>query len=194
MTAVLILSVRALRTAGSRISCETFSTYRVVLETSLALHTAITEIGASTQPRMISTVATGPRHPVRRLEGAAAGAFAARASRAARAWVCASASASASLVLSSLTSLRSCSISCWLSVVSAAPSSRCSNGGSNVSLLPCNHVAGTAGGASPDAGYIPATVRPRPSLGSATLALPSSLHPAALPSAFHPLRVTTATS
>ncbi len=65
LIAVLILSVTALRMAGSRINGETFATYRSVLETWFALHTAITEIGARTQPSTMSSVARGPRQPIR---------------------------------------------------------------------------------------------------------------------------------
>ena len=65
----LILSVSALCTAGWWISGVTFSTYRLVFETWLAVHTASTEIGARMQPSTMSTVATGARQPTRRRGG-----------------------------------------------------------------------------------------------------------------------------
>jgi len=63
LTAAVIWSVSAARTAGSLISGATFATYLSVLATWLAVHTPSTETGASRQPRTMSRTATGPRQP-----------------------------------------------------------------------------------------------------------------------------------
>src|SRR5215472_2878908 len=66
VTAVVILSVSAPRTAGELISGETVCTYREVLETWFAVHTPSTETGARTQASVMSSADTGPCQLIRR--------------------------------------------------------------------------------------------------------------------------------
>src|SRR6516162_544927 len=63
---VVILALSADWIAGSLISGEKFATYRSVLETWLAVQTPMTEMGASAQPKMMSSRATGARQLRRR--------------------------------------------------------------------------------------------------------------------------------
>jgi len=64
---VVILALSADWIAGSLISGEKFATYRSVLETWLAVQTPMTAMGASAQPKMMSSRATGTRQLSRRL-------------------------------------------------------------------------------------------------------------------------------
>src|SRR3984885_11385074 len=68
----VILALSAAWIAGFPISGVTLATYRSVLETWLAAQTPRTDTGASTQPRMIATAATGARQRPRRGPGRAA--------------------------------------------------------------------------------------------------------------------------
>src|SRR5580704_5122014 len=67
--AEVIFALSAAWIAGSLISGVTFATYRSVLETWLAAQTPRTDMGASTQPRMIAIAATGARQRPRRGPG-----------------------------------------------------------------------------------------------------------------------------
>src|SRR5215831_16832617 len=58
---------------GSWISGATLATYRSVLDTWLAVHTATTDSGARMQPMTMSTTATGARHPLCLRRAGAAG-------------------------------------------------------------------------------------------------------------------------
>ena len=69
----VILALSAAWIAGFPISGVTFATYRSVLETWLAAQTPRTDTGASTQPRMIATAATGARQRPRRGPSAGGG-------------------------------------------------------------------------------------------------------------------------
>src|SRR5215475_14081819 len=63
---VVILSVSARWIGGFLASGAMFATYLLVSDTWLAVQTESTDKGASTQPSTISSVATGPRQPIRR--------------------------------------------------------------------------------------------------------------------------------